>query len=157
MKVLVAYMSQTECTKKIAEAIFSEIQFEKDLRQIKEIDGLEGYDLYFVGCPIHNFGPALPAKKLLEKYAAGKDIVIFVTHAAPEITESSSILFDACQASAIGANIVGFFNCRGELSQEVADSVRKSNNTELAAFASMRDETLGLPDAARLERAVTFT
>lgn len=157
MRVLVAYMSQTGCTEKVAKAIFDEIQFEKDLKQIKELDGLEGYDLYFVGCPIHGFAPAPPAKELLEKHTAGKDVVIFVTHAAPEIPEFDSMWSDICRAAAIGANIVGFFNCRGELSQKVADAVRNSDNPELAAFASMRDETLGLPDAERLERACLFT
>jgi hypothetical protein len=47
--------------------------------------------------------------------------------------------------------------CHGELSQEVADFLLKSDKPELALFASMRDETLGFPDAARLERARLFT
>ena len=45
MKVLVAYKSQTGNTRKIAEAIFGEIQEEKEIKRIADVDSLEGYDL----------------------------------------------------------------------------------------------------------------
>lgn len=156
MKVLVAYTSQTGNTKKVAEAIFGEIQVEKDLKEIKELGGLEGYDLYFVGCPIQAYGPANPAKTLLEAHASGKDIALFITHASHEDSEHLPPWLDACRAAAAGANIVGFFNCRGELDQKVADMMKKSDDPNLSAWADMRDETLGQPDAERLERARAF-
>ena len=84
MKVLVTYMSQTGNTKKVAEAIFGEIQADKKLVELKDLGGLEDYDLYFVGFPIQAYGPAHPAKVFLEQHAAGKDIVLFVTHASPD-------------------------------------------------------------------------
>ena len=159
MKVLVAYMSQTGNTKKVAEAILGEIQVEKDLREIKELDGLQGYDLYFVGCPIQFYGPAHPAKVFLEKHASGKDIALFVTHAAREDSEHLPPWLDACRAVADGANLVGFFNCRGELDEKVADFMNfmnKSNDPNLSAWTGMRDETVGQPCATRLERARVF-
>jgi flavodoxin len=156
MKVLVAYMSQTGNTKKVAEAIFEEIHAEKEIKELKDLDGLEGHDLYFVGCPIQGYGPAHPAKVFLEQHTAGKDIVLFITHASPEDSEHLPPWLDACRAAAAGANIVGLFNCRGELDEKVSDFMKKSDDPQLAAWADMRDETLGQPDAARLERARVF-
>jgi flavodoxin len=156
MKVLVAYLSQTGNTRKVAEAIFGEVRAEKALKEMKDLDGLDGFDLCFVGFPIQAYGPAQPVKGFLETHAAGKDVVLFVTHASPEDSEALPQWLDACRAAAIGANLVGFFNCQGELAQNVADFMKSSGDPELAAWGDRRAETLGQPDAARLERAREF-
>ena len=157
MKVLVAYQSQTGNTKKVAEAIYGEIQVEKEIKELNTLKGLEGYDLYFVGFPIQAYGPAHQAKVFLEEHAAGKNLVLFITHASPEEEEILKQWLDACRKAAVGANIVGMFNCRGELSEEVAEFMKSSGDPQLDAGADMRSDTLGQPDAARLERARTFT
>jgi len=156
MKVLVAYMSQTGNTRKVAEAIFGEVRAEKALTELKDLDGLDGFDLYFVGFPLQAYGPAQPVKGFLESHAAGKDVVLFVTHASPEDGEDLPQWLDACRAAAVGANLIGLFNCQGELAQNVADFMKSSGDPKLAAWAERRDETLGQPDAARLERAREF-
>ena len=156
MKVIVAYMSQTGNTRKVAEAIFEEIRTDKDIKALDELDGLQGYDLAFVGFPIQIYGPAQPAKAFLEEHAAGKDIVLFVTHASPEDDKLLLQWLDACRAAAVGGNVVGLFNCRGELSEKVADMMKSSGDPDLIAWAEERPETLGQPDAKRLERARTF-
>jgi len=81
MKVIVLYYSQTGNTERVAQAIFKEIQTEKCLKELKEAKGLEGYELAFVGFPIHYGGPAKQAKSFLEKHAQGKKVAMFVTHA----------------------------------------------------------------------------
>ena len=126
MKVLVAYMSETGNTKKIAEAIFEGIQAEKDIKELKDVDSLEDYDFTFVGFPIHYGGPAKPAKKFLEKHVQGKKIALFVTHATREDSKGLQEWLARCKKAATGADLVSFFNCQGKL------------------------------DAARLERALTF-
>ena len=156
MKVLVAYMSQTGNTQKVAEAIFGEIQAEKEIKELKELDGLMGHDLYFVGFPIQAYGPAHAAKVFVEQHAAGKDIALFITHASGEDAKDLPAWLDACRVAAVGANIVGLFNCRGELAQNVADFMKDSGDPNLMAWADERDETLGQPDEARLERARVF-
>ena len=45
MKTLVAYLSQTGNTKKVAEAIYSQIPEEKEMKELGELTDLEGYDL----------------------------------------------------------------------------------------------------------------
>jgi flavodoxin len=156
MKVIVAYMSQTGNTRKVAEAIFEEIQSEKELKALDELDSLRGYDLAFIGFPIQIYGPAQPAKVFLEEHAAGKDIVLFTTHASPEDDKMLLQWLDACRAAAVGGNVVGLFHCRGELSEKVADMMKSSGDSDLVAWAEKRSETLGQPDATRLKRARAF-
>jgi flavodoxin len=156
MKVIVGYVSQTGNTKKIAEAIIGEIQAEKDIRQLGEIDGLEGYDLAFVGFPIHGSFPAKDAEEFLEKHSAGKNVALFITHAAPEDREELPHWLDNCRAPAAGASLLGVFNCQGELAKEVADFMLKSGDSQLIAYAKERPLTVGQPDASRLERARVF-
>ncbi len=115
MKIIVAYMSQTGNTKKVAEAIFEEIQAEKDIKELKDVDSLEGYDFTFVGFPMHYGGPAKPAKNFLEKHVQGKKIALFVTHATREDSKGLQKWLAKCKKAATGADLVGFFNCQGKL------------------------------------------
>ena len=52
MKTLVAYFSQTGNTKKVAESMFDVIQGEKEIKELSEVENVDGYDLLFVGFPI---------------------------------------------------------------------------------------------------------
>jgi flavodoxin len=62
MKVLVAYMSWTGNTQKVAEAIYDAIPQPKEIKRVEDVTSLEGYDLAFLGFPIHNLGPDERAK-----------------------------------------------------------------------------------------------
>jgi len=124
MKVLVAYMSQTGNTKKIAEAIFGEIQAKKDIKELKNVATLEGYDFVFVGFPMHYGGPAKPAKNFLEKHVQGKKIALFVTHATREDSKALQKWLAKCKKAATGADLVGFFNCQGKLDATRLDRAR---------------------------------
>jgi flavodoxin len=52
LKVLVTYRSITGNTKKIAEAIFNEIEVEKEFKHFREVESLDDYDFVFVGYPV---------------------------------------------------------------------------------------------------------
>ncbi len=153
MKVLVAYVSRTGNTKKVAEAIFKEIKDTKEMKDLEQVEGLEGYDLAFVGFPIEAYGPAKQAVAFLEKHAAGKKIALFITHAAPEGDERVGEWIESCRAAAASAKLVGVFDCQGELGEQVADFMLKSGDDNLIAWAKERPSTMGQPDAARLKRA----
>ncbi len=84
MKVLIAYHSVSGNTRKVAEAIHKEIRADKDLKPLSDVKDLKGYDLSFIGFPIHASGPAKEAKDFLEHKVTGKDIALFITHSAPE-------------------------------------------------------------------------
>ena len=156
MKVLIAYHSVSGNTKKVAEAIYKEIKTEKELKELKDVASLNGYDLCFIGFPIHAFGPANEAKAFLKQHTDGKDIALFMTHATPEEKPLIQQWLERCKVAAPRANIVGLFHCQGELAQDVADMMLASKNADLIAWAGQRDETLGQPDAGRLKKARKF-
>ena len=156
MKVMVTYMSQTGNTKKVAEAIFQEIKGKKEIKPMEEVSSLDGYDLAFIGLPIQAYQPAGDAKSFLEERTKGKNIALFVTHAAPEGNPEIKEWLNLCKAVAAGAKILGVFDCQGELSQAVADFMLNSGDPGMVADAKKRSTTVGQPDAARLKKARTF-
>jgi flavodoxin len=153
VKVLVTYVSRTGNTKKVAEAIFKEIEGTKEIKTMDEVGGLEGYDLAFVGFPIEAYGAAKDAAAFLEKHAKGGNIALFITHAAPEDDERVKAWIEGCKAPAASAKLVGVFDCQGELSEQIADFMSKSGDDNLVAWAKERPATVGQPDATRLKRA----
>ncbi len=153
MKTLVTYFSQTGKTKLVAEAIYGAIQGEKEIKEFGQVDALEGYDFSFIGFPIIAFGPAPQGKEFLEKYAAGAKVALFITHAAPEKQEGLDQWLDKCREAAAGAELVGMFDCMGELSEQIAEFLVKSSDPVMRSFGERRGETLGQPDETRLQRA----
>lgn len=156
MKTLVAYFSQTGKTRMVAEAIYESIEGEKELKELGEVESLEDYDLSFIGFPIIAFGPAKEGREFLERKAAGKKVALFVTHAAPEGQEGIDAWLDKCRAAAASADLVGFFDCQGELSEAIAAALLKSDDPMLRSFGERRPETIGQPDETRLQRARVF-
>lgn len=156
MKVLVAYVSRTGNTKKIAEAIFEEIQADKEIKELGEVDSLEGYDLAFIGYPIMRFVPAKPAWEFLKKNSSGKKVALFMTHAAPEGAPPVQDFIAKSKEAAVGADVVGIFDCQGELSEAMRETLLKMDNPEFRAFGELGPWTKGQPDAARIEKARAF-
>lgn len=156
MRVLVAYHSISGNTKKVAEAIFKEIKAEKEMKELREVKNLKGYDLSFIGFPIHAYGPSNDAKAFLEKKVGGKDIALFITHASPEDEPLVQNWIAASRIAASGAKIVGIFDCQGELAQNVKEMMLGSDDPQLVAWAERSGEALGQPDKGRLKKAGKF-
>jgi flavodoxin len=156
MKVLVAYMSLTGNTEKIARAIFGEIKEEKELKEIKEIKNLKEYDFVFVGFPMHGFGCPEQAEDFLQKNCAGKKIALFITHGAPEESRELQPWLDKCKEVPSGVEVIDMFNCQGELAQDVIDALLASDNPRHRAYGEHGHTTRGQPDATRVERARVF-
>jgi flavodoxin len=155
MKVLVAYMSQTGNTKKVAEAIFDVIPEPKEIKRVQDVKSLEGYDLTFLGFPIQGSGPNKQAKSYLGKLTKGKTIALFITHAAPENASEMPDSIQKFRDAATEAKIIGVFDCQGQLSGMVKTFMRFSPDRQLREWARI-DNSKGQPDAARLERAIAF-
>jgi flavodoxin len=157
MKVLVAYMSKTGNTKKVAEAIFEEISDEKEIKTIDEVDSIEGYDVAFLGFPIHRMGPDKKAAQLLEKHCVnGRNVVLFMTHAAPEDSQDLPPMLDKFRQAAREANIVDMFDCQGELAKTIKLIMSILPDAQLRSWAK-QDNSKGQPDKARLDRAGAFS
>jgi flavorubredoxin len=156
MKVLITYMSNTGNTKKIAEAMYEGIKDEKEIIPIDKIDSIEGYDITFLGFPIKQMGPDKKTRKLLNKHCIeGRDVVLFITHAAPEDAPDLQPMLDKFRAEASGANILDMFDCQGELSKAVKRIMSIMPNADFRKWAK-EDNSQGQPDEIRLERARTF-
>ena len=156
MKALVAYFSQTGNTKKVAEAIYEEIQCDKEIKQLEEIDDVNVFDLIFVGFPIQAFGPAQQGKEFLENQCQSKKVALFMTHAVPEDFESLPEWVATCKEAAGSADVVGVFDCQGELDDALLEAARSSDDPEFRKLAEVGAMSKGQPDAARLDRARTF-
>jgi flavodoxin len=157
VKVLIAYMSKTGNTKKVAEAIFEEIEDEKEIKTIDQVDNVEGYDIAFLGFPIHQMGPDKKTAKLLEKHCTvGRKVVLFITHAAPEDSPDLPPMLDKFRQAASGADLVDMFDCQGELAKSVKLIMSIMPNAQLRAWAK-QDNSQGQPDEARLDRARAFS
>lgn len=156
MRVLVAYMSSTGNTRKIAEAIHGEISAEKELKPVSEVETLAPYDLAFLGFPVHGYGPDKRTKAILEKLCKDKKkVALFLTHAAPETEPEVAEYIAKFKQAASGAEIVGTFDCQGQLSAGVKFVMKISPNKRLRTDAK-RDNSKGQPDAGRIERARAF-
>jgi len=156
MKVLVAYMSQTGNTKKVAEAIYGAIPAPKEIKRVEEVTSLEDYSLSFLGFPMEWFGPNEKAKQFLENYTKGKTIALFITHASQE--EGGAVLegwLEKFKQAASNANLIGLFNCQGQLSQQIKQYMSSHSNPDYRRWAE-GDTSQGQPDATRLERARRF-
>ena len=155
MKILVAYASQTGNTRKIAEAIYDAIPQPKEIKRVEEVKSLEGYDLSFIGFPIHGFGPDKKARSFLETQVKDKAIALFITHMAPEGAPLLQEWIKKFRDAAVGAEIVGTFDCQGQVSRTVKTLMRLSLKSKEREWARL-DSSQGQPDATRLERARTF-
>jgi flavodoxin len=156
MKVLVAYMSSTGNTKKVAEAIYGEITGEKEIKRVEDVPDIGIYDLSFLGFPTHQFGPDKKTKEFLERQCSdGRKVALFVTHCAPENVPEVQEWMAKFKQEAAGANLVGFFDCQGELAKSVEMVMKIAPKKEIRSFAKNHNSK-GQPDEARLMRAREF-
>jgi flavodoxin len=156
MNVLVSYMSDTGNTKKVAEAIYGEIDEEKTIVPIKDLETIEGYDLAFLGFPIKQMGPDKKTVQILKKHCIfGRRVVLFITHAAPEDAPDLPPMLDKFSEAAAGAEIVDMFDCQGELSKSVKRIMSIMPSKKIRHWAKT-DCSQGQPDESRIAAARAF-
>jgi len=154
-KVLVAYVTATGNTKKVAEAIYGEISADKEIKPIRDVQDIGGYDLAFLGFPTHGYGPDKKTVKIIESHCTkGRKVALFVTHAAPEDEPEVPEWMAKFKQAAAGAELVGFFDCQGQLSGG-AKFIMKLMSKKTREDAR-KDSSLGQPDQTRLDRARAF-
>ena len=157
MKVLVTYRTVSGNTKKVVEAIYDEIQTDKEIKPWAEIESLEAYDLTFVGFPIEAMGPGPTSREWLSNHVNGKRIALVITHGSPEEAPPLQEWLQKCRDAAVGAEIVGLFNCQGDMSPRLIDMMSKSDNPQFVEWAKRAKEApRGFPDTKGLERAREF-
>jgi flavodoxin len=153
-KTLVAYFSRTGNTQKIAEAIHLALEGSKEILPLDQAQNLYDYKLIFVGFPVHSHNVPYKVELFLRKIPKGQKIALFATHGslaggrlAREALEHALVLTSQ-------ARVIGTFSCRGKVSLEALDVLKKSPEHE--AWAGMAASAVTHPDSSDLEDARSF-
>lgn len=156
MKVLVTYHSDTGNTKKVAQSIYEAIEEPKQLSTYDQIEDVNGFDLIFVGFPVHQFGASQAAKDFVAEKLKNRKIVLFATHSMSKKSPRLGTQIENCKKVAEGNELLGLFTCRGELSEEIANFLLNSDDKQLQQFGKMRKGTIGHPNQEELSDAAVF-
>jgi flavodoxin len=139
-RILVTYFSETGNTKKIAEAIFSALPEAKEIKPIDEVRDVKGYELVFIGFPVHSHTVPFRIEKFLRSLPRGKKIALFSTHGSLAGDSLSREAIESAAVAASQAKIVSTFTCRGKVSARVLAQLEGSPEheawTSLAVSAS---------------------
>lgn len=154
-KILVTYFSLSGNTKKVAEAIYEELDGEKTLKKVDEIQDLGLYDLLFIGFPVHSHSVPFKIEELLKKIPPGKKIALFSTHGSLTGSRLSREALEHATILASKAKILGTFSCRGKVSLQAMEVLSKS--PEHKAWTEMAASARTHPDENDLEDARVFT
>ncbi|MEW5901471.1 MAG: flavodoxin family protein [Acidobacteriota bacterium] len=150
-KILVTYYSVTGNTKKIAEEIFKSLPEPKTLLPINEVSDLTGFELIFVGFPVHSHSVPLQMEKFLKTIPAGKRVALFSTHGSLTGSRLSREAIEHAVVIASRVKIISTFSCRGKVSARALEILSRSPEHEawvdMAASASTHPNEHDLADA----------
>jgi flavodoxin len=155
MNILVAYYSETDNTRKVAEAIFAALTHtRKKLHPVDKAGYLEEFDLVFCGFPVHHH--SVPAKmiRFLGEIPQGRKVAMFATHGSLRGGEKAVSAFYAALSLLQGKTVLGTFGCRGQVKPQLIDEWMDSPQHQ--AWAREAQSANGHPDAADLEDARAF-
>ena len=161
-RTLVLYYSLSGNTEKVAKAIFGNIPENKEIKRFTDKFEPTDFDLIFVGFPVYSFGPIGQAKEFITNSLQGQNIALFMTMsltAAPasdQVKELYDLTIQSCRACAEKSNVLGIFDCPGELSENAANALLNSEDPMLRMFGSIRHLSIGFPNEKNIEEAKTF-
>jgi flavodoxin len=165
MKALITYLSQTGNTEQIAKAICEEASaaHEAELKKVEDVSAgdLAGYDVVFVGSPIHGNGLAAPVKELMEALPEGSSLKLagFVTHASSAYEKEG---FDQGMQSlediSTSKNItyLGVFDCEGRMAEMLQPMVKEARGVSDEEWEKRMAELDQHPNAEDEQKAKDF-
>jgi flavodoxin len=156
MKSTVVYMSVSGNTKKVATVIAEGLPGEVRLCALSDEVRVADQDLLFVGMPMHQFGAPEPVSAFLKGACQGHRVALFVTHAAPGDLPELQTWLESCVQAAEGCDVVGVFDCQGQVPPETRQSWIDTGVPMLVQFGQMAAIAVGQPDEAALDRAGRF-
>ena len=154
MKVLVTYYSLTGNTEKLARSIYEAIHVEKELRPIQELKSVEGYDVIFVGFPVH--AHSVPAKALpfFKNLPEGQNIALFCTHGSLRGGRLPKQALEHAIGISTRAKILGTFGVRGKVDVTLIEALIKQ--AEHRTWAEEAQGACGHPNESDLADGKTF-
>lgn len=165
MKVLIVYFSQTGNTEMVAKAVheWATADHDVDLDKIGDIstDKLSGYDLVFIGTPIHAGGIAGDVKNFLAALPESPSYAV-----ASLVTHSSSLYMNEAHEKGINniekicgdksINYLGCFHCQGKLDPKIQPMVQQMQKVSDDEWKKRMDETDKHPSEEDLAKAREF-
>ena len=120
MKSIIVYSSQTGNTKRLAETIYNNLSDEKMICTIEDAPDPSGFDLICVGFWLMAGKPDPKSQDYLKKLTNQK-VFLFATHGASSQSEHAQQAMEAARSMAGQADIIGSFNCPGEVSPKILE------------------------------------
>ncbi len=154
MRVLVTYHSETGNTEKLAQAIFSAIDLDKELIPLEELRNPEGYDVIFCGFPVHARGVPAKVRSFFERLPRGQRVALFITHGSFREGPLTRQAMEQALSAAGSANVIGTFSSRGAVDAKLLDAIKKQPAYQ--AWAREAQSAEGHPNAADLAEARAF-
>jgi len=150
MKVLVAYLSESGNTEKLAKAVFEGIESsEKEILSVKDVAGVDGYDVIFIGFPVQSHSVPGKVEAFAKTLPEGQKVAYFATHGSMRGGELAVTAFYHALTISKNAVVLGTFGCRGQVKQSIIDALLPK--AEHRAWALEAQGATGHPDAADLE------
>ena len=155
MKTLVTYYSESGNTEKLAKAIYEGLEAtENEIAKISEDKNFDGYDVIFVGFPVHGSSVPSKAEKCIKRIPEGKMLALFGTHGSLRGGPLAISAFYYAITLAPKANIIGTFACRGEVKASLLEGLM--NKAEYRYWALEAQSAVGHPDDADFKDAKQF-
>jgi len=149
MKSLIVYSSQTGNTLKLAMAVYATLPGEKEMVAVDDAPEPEGYDCIAVGFWLQAGKPDPKAAAYLQKIGT-TPLFLFATHGAAAESAHAQDAMKYAQNLAPGAQILGTFNCQGEVNPKVLLKIRNKNPKP--PWIGDADAAKGHPDEEDLGR-----
>jgi flavodoxin I len=124
MKSLIVYSSKSGNTKKLADAAFDLLPGDKEIRSVSEAPEPGGYDLILVGFWLQAGKPDSATMEYLKKIGPTR-LFLMATHGARADSAHAANAMGVARDLAGSADIVGTFNCQGEVSPQFLEKARK--------------------------------
>ena len=124
MEAIVIYSSQTNNTKKLAQAVAQQLGCQ--MRPVAEAGDLSPYSLVAVGF-WYKAGQPDPASQKILATLQGKKVFLFATHGAATGSPPAIAGMAKAQELAAGAEIIGSFSCPGEVEGKFLEMAAKKD------------------------------
>jgi flavodoxin len=154
MKALIVYSSQSGNTGKLAQAIQDSLTIETRILPVEQLPVPEQDEIVFVGFWLQGGKPDPKSAEYLTR-VGGAQLFLFATHGAAAESRHAQDAMDHAKSLAPAADILGMFNCQGQVDPKVLDKARQKSPRpvwvdDAAAAAGHPDEM----DLGRLRAAV---
>lgn len=144
MKQIVVYSSTGGNTKKLAEAAFSRLAGEKDIYSVAQAPDPGKYDVAVIAFWFQGGQPDTASQEYLKKCTGATKVFLIGSHGAGQGSDHALMGMNTAKELASNANIIGSFDCQGEVPQQVLENA--ANQDPQPAWLQDAYSAKGHPD-----------